>query len=382
MKLIYHKLLVLFSCCFFINTLYAQDVTVLPYSVIANKMIVEVRLNGKPVSMIFDTGGRNSISKRLKETLELSVVQSTALTDANSNKMETDIVNLDQVEMCDGKVKFKSVPFYVFDYELFACLGVEGFVGSDLFQNNTVEIDDQAKEIRIRAGGMPGLSSDRRAIPFTDDAGGMPVISLNMGKYDEAKVLFDTGSDGFLTLRRDEYARLEQQEALHVIREGEGGGSIGASGRGDIGKRILVEVPEMIVGKASFSNFRASVGSPPKTLFGYKSLQYGKVTIDYVNKLFRFEALKAGPIEVDSKKSWDLEMRIDGNQMVIATVWDKIKGEAEVGDIVTHINGKEIKPMTVCESITSGLSVLKENDQVVLTVKTKQGTKDITINKH
>jgi len=370
------------GCWVITGTVHAQDVVVLPYKVIANKMIVQVNLNGKSVSMIFDTGGRNSISKRLKESLGLSVRQSTALTDANSNKMQTDIVNLDQVEMSEGKATFKNVPFYVFDYELFACLGVEGFIGSDLFQNNTVEIDDQAKEIRIRTGGMPGLSSDRGAIPFTDDAGGMPVISLNMGKYDEAKVLFDTGSDGFLTLRRDEYLRLEQQEALHVIREGEGGGSIGAAGRGDMGKRILVEVPEMSVGRASFSNFRASVGNPPKTLFGYKSLQYGKVTIDYVNKLFRFAPLKPGQIEVDSKKSWDLEMRIDGNQMVVATVWDKLKGQAEVGDVVTHINGKEIKPMTVCESIISGLQVLKENDQVVLTVKTKQGTKDITINKH
>lgn len=380
MKLIY-RALILLGCWFFTNTLYAQDVVVLPYKVIANKMIVEVRLNGKPFSMIFDTGGRNSISPKLKEQLQTSIISSRTLTDANGGKIQSDIVNLDQVEMSDGKAIFKNVPFYVFDYELFACLGVEGFIGSDLFQNNTVEINDQTKEIRIRTGGMSTLMSDRRTIPFTDDAGGMPVISLNMGKYDEAQVLFDTGSDGFLTLRNDEYLRLKQQDALHVIKEGDGGGSIGAAGRGDIGKRILVEVPEMMVGKAKFTNFRASVGSPPKTLFGYKSLQYGKVTIDYVNKLFRFEPFNAEQITVDSKKVWDLEMRIDGNQMVIATVWDKLKGEAEIGDVVTHINGKEVKSMSFCESITTGLPVLKENDQVVLTVKTKQGIKNITINK-
>lgn len=374
-------MLIIFSCWISASSLYAQEVTILPYKVISNKMIVEMRMNGKPVSMIFDTGGKNSISTKLKKELGLSVMSSQQLTDANSNKMQSDIVNLDKIETPDGKATFNGVPFYVFDYELFACLGVEGFIGSDLFQNNTVEIDDQAKEIRIRVGGMPALASDRRSIPFADDASGMPVISLNMGKYDEAKVLFDSGSDGFLTLRHDEYLRLQQQDALHVIREGEGGGSIGAAGRGDMGKRILVEVPEMIVGQASFVNFRAGVGNPPRTLFGYKSLQYGKVTIDYVNKLFRFEVLKPGQIAVDLKKSWDLEMRVDGNQMVIATVWDKLKGQAEVGDVVTHINGKEIKPMSFCESITTGLPVLKENNQVILTVKTKQGTKNITINK-
>jgi len=376
-----HKILFLLAYVFFTVKVSAQEISILPYKVIANKMIVEMNLNGKAVHMIFDTGGRNSISTTLKKQLDAPVISSRTLSDANGNKMSSDIVGLNQVSTPDGKAEFKNVPFFVFDNELFNCLGVEGFIGSDLFQNNTVEIDDQAKVIRIRKGSMPGLSSDRRTISFTDDAGGMPIISLNMGKYNEARVLFDTGSDGFLTLKQEEYLRLQKQEALHVIREGEGGGSIGVAGRGGMGKCILVEVPEMIVGQAGFMNVRAIVSTPPLTLFGYKSLQYGKVTIDYVNKLFRFETLKPGQIAVDSKKSWDLEMRIDGNQMVIATVWDKLKGQAEVGDVVTHINGKELKPMSFCESITTGLPVLKENNQVVLTVKTKQGIKNITINK-
>jgi hypothetical protein len=380
MKFIY-KILMLLGCWFFTGEVSAQEVVILPYKVIANKMIVEVRLNGKLIPMMFDTGGQSSISLSLKESLGVSVNRSREVTDANSNKQQLEIVNLNQVETADGKAVFNNVPFLVFDFEMFSCLGIQGVIGSDLFQNSTIEINDQTKEIRVREGGMTSLAGDRRTIPFADAAGGMPVFSLNMGKYDEAKVLFDTGSDSFLFLRRDEYLRLEQQDALHKIREGEGGGSIGAMGRGGMGKCILVEIPEMVVGQASFMNFRASVGNPPETLFGYKSLQYGKVTIDYVNKLFRFEPFKPGKIAVDLKKTWDLEMAVSGNQMVIATVWDKLKGQAEVGDVVTHINGKEIKPMSVCESITKGLPVLKENDQVILMVKTKQGTKNITINK-
>lgn len=375
------KALVLFSCWFLTSSSYAQEAAVLPYKVIADKMIVEVNLNGKKIPMIFDTGGKNSISSKLKKELQAAVISSRTLTDANGNKMQSEIVKLDKVEIPNGKAVFNDFPFYVFDNELFACLAVEGFIGSDLFQNNTIEINDQTKEIRIIAGGKSGLAGDRRTIPFTDDAEGMPIISVNMGQYDEAKVLFDTGSDGFLTMMRTEYARLEQQDVFHIIREGEGGGSIGASGRGGMGKQVLLEVPEMTLGQTSFTNFRASVATPPKTLFGYQSLQYGKVTIDYVNKQFRFEPFKPGKIEVESKKIWDIAMRIDGNQMVIATVWDKLKGQAEVGDVVTHINGIAVKPMGVCESITTGLPVLKENNQVILTVKTKQGTKNITINK-
>lgn len=380
-KRLIHRVLAFMICCFFSLTVYGQEVAILPYRVIANKMIVEVVINGKAVAMIFDTGGRNSISSRLKNELGLPVLSSRELTDANSNKMKSELVNLEEVRTSDGKMTVKSIPFFVFDNELFACLGVEGFIGSDLFPDHTVEIDDLTKEIKITKGGMASLNGNRRTVPFADNANGFPIVTLNIGKYDETRVLFDTGSDGFLFLKQKEYRRLEQEGLLHVIKEGQGGGSIGASGAGGIGRSVLVEVSEMGVGQASFLKFRASVGNPPETLFGYKSLQYGKATIDYVNKLFLFEPFNPGETEVISKKSWDLELRVVADQLVIATVWDKMKGQAEVGDVVSHINGEVVKPMSFCESITTGLPVLKENDQVVLTVITKQGAKKITIHK-
>jgi hypothetical protein len=383
MKLRYKHLLFLVGW-FFTSTVFAQDVAILPYKVVANKMIIEIHLNGKLVPMIFDTGGKNAISSALKGEFGAVVIDSKEIVDANSSKKHVDIVKLNQVETPDKKATFKDVPFVVVDNELFTCLGVGGLIGSDLWQNNTVEINDQTKEIKIRTGGMTVLPGDKQAIPFSASAHGDPIFMLNVGKYDQERVVFDSGAACFLSIKASDYPQLEQQGALYMVRQGIGGGSLGVIGRVATGNRILLEIPELIIGGASFTKFRSDASSAPESLLGYRVLHYGKVTIDYVNKLFRFEPFKPGKIEVeaDLKKNWDLEVREDGKQLTIGTVWEQMEGEVEVGDVVTHIDGKEIKSTSFCEKLTIGIPVLEEKDQVILTVKTKQGVKNITIHRN
>lgn len=383
MKLMY-KTLAFFGCWLLTCPAYAQDIAVLPYKVIANKMIIEIKLNGKLIPMIFDTGGKNAISSALKEEFKATVIDSKQITDANSSTKHVAIVKLNQVETPDGKAAYKAVPFVVVDNELFTCLGVGGLIASDLWQNNTIEINDQKKEIRIKTGGTETLKTNPQAIPFAANAGGAPIFKVRVGKHDEAQVLFDSGAESFLSVTAKEFPRLEGQGALYMIRQGKGGGSVGVNGRGGIGNRILLEIPELIIGGSSFGKFRSSVGNSPQSLLGYGLLAYGKVTLDYVNKLFLFEPNKAGKIELpaDLKKNWDIEVSEQDNQLIVGTVWEQMEGEAEVGDVITHIDGKEIKSFSFCEKINKGLPVPNEKDQFVIRVKTKQGTKNITVNKN
>jgi len=384
MKIIY-KFFTLLLFSFLTVAGYAQEVSVLPYKVVSDKMIIEIRLNGKLVPMIFDTGGKNAITPALKEEFKAAVIDSKEIIDGNSSKKHIDIVKLNQVETPDAKASYKDVPFIVVDNDLFTCLGVGGLIASDLWQNNTIEIDDQRKEIRITAGGTDALKIDKNAIPFVANANGAPIFPVKVGKFDEARVLFDSGAVELLSIIGKDYPGLEQQGALYMVRQGKGGGGGGVIGRSTkIGTRILLEVPELIVGGSSFTKLRVSAGNSPESLLGYKILRYGKVTIDYVNKLFRFEPFKPGKIELaaDMKKNWDLELREEGNQLIVGTVWEQLEGEAEVGDVVTHIDGKEIGAISFCEKLTIGIPALKEKDQVVLTIKTKQGTKNITVDRN
>ncbi|MCX2452619.1 hypothetical protein OQX61_15180 [Pedobacter sp. PLR] len=404
MKYIYYSLI----CCFFALTARAQDAVVFPYQVIANKMVIQIKLNGKLVPMIFDTGGRNSISTALKTEFNASVVGTMGILDANSNRKQIEVVELEAVGfpigedivnavksevntikaepnagkagLENGVIVFKNPRFLVLDSEIFPCIGVQGYIGSDLLQDCTVDIDDQKKEIRITKGGRSSLMSDRQVLPFVDDAKGIPIVTLNVGKYDEIRVMFDTGSDAFLSLKNDAYEKLKTAELVQVIREGEGGGSIGVNGRGGAGKQTMVQVPELLIGAFMFTNARAKLGNPPETLLGYQSLKYGKVTIDYVNKLFLFSPFSSDKVDLtNAKHNWNLEIYVHDGQYLVATVWGKLIGQVAVGDVLTHINGKVIKPIPFCESLTTGLPILKENTKLVFTLKTKSGVKNITV---
>ncbi len=380
MKNIYFSLIF----CVFALSVRGQDAVVFPYQVIASKMVIQVKLNGKLVPMIFDTGGRNSISTALKTEFNAAVVGTMSILDANSNKKQIEVVQLEELGFPAGNeaTLFKNPRFLVLDSEIFPCIGVQGYIGSDLLQDCTIDIDDQKKEITISKGGRSSLMSDREVLPFVDDAKGIPIVSVNVGKYDQIRMMFDTGSDALLSLKNDAYERLKTDGLVQVLREGEGGGSIGVNGRGGAGKQIMVQVPELLIGSFQFTNARAKVGNPPETLLGYQSLKYGKVTIDYVNKLFLFSPFTTEKVDLThAKQNWNLEIYVHDGQYLVATVWGKLIGQVAVGDVLTHINGKVIKAIPFCESLTNGLPVLKENTKLVFTLKTKSGLKNITVQK-
>lgn len=377
------KLLVLaaFGLFSFTNVM-AQKTVKLPYKVLGNKMIVEVTINGKLVPMIFDTGGKNAMDSKLKESLGLSVTQSREVIDVTRSKKSVDVVTVNTLAIGKGEMAFKNVPFLVLDTDFFPCLDrARGLIGSDLWQNNTIEIDDQKKVITITEGGNTAISNHPKALPFLENGGGAPLFSVKVGDFDKAQVVFDSGADGFLALRSADFPRLESQGALYMIREGSSSGSIGIHGRGPNGSRILLEIPELTISGGKFSKLRIGVGSSMESLFGYQLLNFGKVSIDYVNKKFLFEPFpefSAGQI-ANTKKYWDLELRTENQQMVVSSVWDKLKGEVEVGDVVTHINGKKIAPFSYCESLTNELPELVGQDKAVFRIQTKAGVKELTV---
>ena len=58
-----------------------------------------------------------------------------------------------------------------------------------------------------------------------------------------------------------------------------------------------------------------------------------------------------------------------------------MKGEVEVGDKVTKIDGQPVSTYDFCESIINGIPELKAKKKVKLTVQTKNGEKTIVYEK-
>ena len=344
--------------------------TVLPYRLVGGKMIVEMIMNGTPRSFIFDTGGQTALSGEICEELGLPLTDSLVVTDVNSKKLAYPRVEIESLLFPDKMYHFMHVPAIKLPTPSpFACFQTDGLIGSDILKGMIVELDGKAKTITISNGEQAPTISLRKMLGFVKK--GMPVVALQAGRGNSINCFFSLKSTDFETLK--------SVGAFTVLAEGFGGASIGVAGESSAASFYRVQFPELSIGGTRFLNVSSETATPPLTLLGVKLLDYGKVTLDYARSRFYFEAYKA---ENDLKsKHYNVALRVKDGVLVVATVWDAMKGEVEVGDKVTKIDGQPVSTYDFCESIINGIPELKAKKKVKLTVQTKNGEKTIVYEK-
>lgn len=375
------RIIVSLLLCLLTLTVGAQSFKVeIPYRLVGGKMLVDMKLNGQVHTFIFDTGaGRTALTGELCENLGLEVVDSLVVTDVNSRKESYPIVNMAMLMPVNGKVVFRGVPAMKLpEPSPFACFGADGLIGSDLLANMIVEIDGKSNIITLSSAERASSVSLRRMLPFVQ--GRMPIIALQAGVGNELVCLFDTGYGGFVELKKTDFMRLQSAVAFNVEAEGYGEGSIGLSGMAGIDTSYRVCFPVVAVGSVKFMNVSAETSNPPYTLLGIKLLDYGKVTIDYPRARFYFEPYKQ---ENDlAAKHYDLALRVKDGELIVSSVWGKMRELVSIGDRVLKINGKSVKKYSFCESIITGIPELKAKKKTKLTISTKEGEKTIVYQKH
>ncbi len=378
MKVIYRIIIIWLFCMVVLPVAAPQYRTVLPYRMVGGKMVVEMEMNGTPRSFIFDTGGRTALTGEVCEELGLVVVDSLVATDVNSKKAAYPIVAIESLLTPDKKINFTNVPAMKLpEPSPFACFQADGLIGSDLLARTIVVIDGKAKTITITSAENPSTVSLRKMIPFVK--AGMPIISLQAGAGNNITCLFDTGSPSFFSLKDTDFDVLRSAGAFDILSEGYGEGSIGVAGMADADVSHRVRFPLLSVGSTRFRNVSSETSTPPFTLLGVELLDYGKVTLDYPRARFYFEAYE--PENDLESKHYNLGLRVKDGELVVATVWSAMKGQVEVGDKVTRINGKPVGRYDFCESIINGIPELKAKKKTKLTIQTQQGEKVIVYQK-
>lgn len=373
------KMIVLLLLCTTVLQVCGQQIkTVIPYRMVGGKMIVDMTMNGTVRSFIFDTGGRTALTGEVCEELGLEVVDSLEVTDVNSNKAAYPIVAIESLLTPDGKINFKNVPALKLPQPSpFECFRADGLIGSDLLVRTIVEIDGKAKTITITSAEKASTVSLRKMIPFVK--AGMPIISLQAGAGNNITCLFDTGSPAFFSLKNTDFEALKSAGAFRILSEGYGEGSIGVAGMAATDVSYRVQFPLIAVGATKFKNVSSETSTPPFTLLGVKLLDYGKVTLDYPRSRFYFEAYE--PESDLESKHYNVALRVKDGGLIISAVWSAMKGQVEVGDKVTKINGKAVGKYDFCESIITGIPELKAKKKTKLTVLTKEGEKVIIYQK-
>ena len=335
-------------------------------------------INGSSRSFIFDTGGQTSLSPDLCQELGLKIVTKIQVKDVNNQSISYPVVELECLETSDKGINFKNIPVLQMGHFSFDCFGVVGLIGSDLLANMILEIDSKQQIITITTAEKQTNVSLRKSVPFVEE-GVMPIIELQAGLGNGIKVLFDTGSSGFVSLKTSDYERLSTSRAFENVIEGYGEGGLGVAGVAKARVIHRVHFPLVSFAGTRFCHVFAETSDTPYTLLGMKLLDYGKLTIDYSRHRFYFEAYTQ---ENDLGQRFpDFRVRVKDGNLIVSTVWGKMRDILSVGDKVLKINGRQTKKYDFCESITQGIPELKGKRSVNMTIQTEQGEKIVRYKK-
>jgi Aspartyl protease len=333
-------------------------------------IIVTAKIEGGNYRFILDTGAPNSISKALQEKLKLKTMRKILVGDANNDKDSLSVVSMEALTF--GDVTFNNVPTLVIDLPPFmACMGVEGFIGSNMLRNSvvrfsyvdsTVTITDEVKKLNL----SKAKASKIYLTPFQSNT---YIYVRLMNKINE-QLLFDTGDRGFYDLSANVYKKLEKHAIFKKSATGFGRASLGLYGSGKDTIRYRLQLDEMKINNANFKNITTDLSTDDNSRIGHAILKYGNATVDYKNKKFYFEPFK--DTNDMSEKSFPISPLPILNKLYVGIIWDEnLKKQVSIGDQIIAIDDIDYEKTDICEVLKG--SLLKGKNTFKITTKDKKG---------
>lgn len=351
----------------------AQQVTaVLPYELMGGKMIVKMQLNGKEERFIFDTGASlMSLSGEYCREHNLSVVDSILLNDSSGIKKYLKTTRVNSVYTPDKKMRFTEISSVIMNEPSpVRCYNVVGIIGADMLSTMICTIDAKTKTILLSTPDVPYQESLRYAQNFTKE-GILPVFNVLINGED-IQVLLDSGSGAFVNLKQTDFEKLKANGAVTVLQEGKGAKSVGITGQLDYARDQQVYISEMRLGPVKVADVVAETSNAPYTLLGTRFMQYAKIVIDYAKQRLYYVPYEQGPIKtVFGQTKFGITVNKQG-KLAVTHVWKALDGVVDVGDIVTHIDGKETETYDLCD-IVRGIPALRTPGPKMLTIQRKDG---------
>ena len=255
--------------------LFAQQYkATIPYRIVGEKMVIEMKVNGNARPFIFDTGGRTALTTKACQALQITATDSMKVTDVNNVESYYKTTRIENLTTPDDVINFKNAPSLIInEVKGWECFGVDGIIGSDLFASTIVSIDSQTKNIIVTSAEKPSTVSLRKMLNFTKE-GGMPIVNVQIAPVSNITVLFDTGSPSLLSLIESDFERIKPEASMEVVSEGYGEGSI-------IGKNYKIkQLKTMVLPKNPFFTELGVVG-----ILGGDAFAQSVVTFDSRSKI-------------------------------------------------------------------------------------------------
>jgi hypothetical protein len=354
--------------------------TELSYEDIRWAPIIKVNINGKEYRFLLDTGAPNAISKKLFDELKPEVIKKVTVADANNYENNLNIVRLKEIKI--GTVTFHDIPTAVpNDPFFFDCLGVDGFIGSNLLRNSILQLSSKSRKMIIT--DQPEklkLQNKKGTEMYLTTNQSLPLVTLEyLGKGSGSiPTLFDTGSAGFIEHSLSQFMQIEQAQVFDIQAKGKGKSTLGLYGFGKDTTQYRLKLPELKINGTSFKNVNLITTLGDNSTIGSRVLDYGVVTLNYIDKKFYFEPYEAN---YDlSEGLFPVSLIPVGNQLHVGTIWEeKLKEKLTPGDQVIAIDGIDYSTVSSCDIIKKE-AIFIGKTQAILTLRDTNGkTRKVTI---
>jgi len=377
MKTFIYLILFLLSC----TVIHAQSFTMnqggatvknyyveLPYAVINGKIIVSVEIAGEKHRFIFDTGAPVIVSKELAAQIKAEVINNNRLRDANGGYDSVSVVRLNGIML--GNVNFNAIPAIGTLPELYKCWNVDGVIGSNIFRNSIVSIQSDKHLIIITDQANKLTLNKKHSVPLitneNNDTQSDPVIKVMLGKKVSLTLEFDTGDAGFLRFSNDYMNQLSKYAVYEVIDKGYGASQFGGHGLQDNSDKYLLKIPSLTIGEGYFNNVITETNKGGSAAIGCRLLDYGNVTLDFINSRFYFDARN----ETNDlyEKHWPIRPTVIGNKLVVGVVWTKALNQVKPGEQIMAVNEKAFPEVNLCDMINRQ-PIIAGTDSATVTIK-------------
>lgn len=342
----------------------------IPFENIKGKLFVNVEFSGKKHRFLFDTGAPVTITKELAAELNAKTINKTVVRDAYLHTDSTTIVQLNGIKL--GDITFNQIPAIAATPPFYACYLIEGSIGANLMRNSIVSIDnnrhviiftDQKKKLNLNAKNSASLQ-------FKQSIQSDPMIQIVMRNNLKLNIPFDTGDDSFFRIDEKSITDLKPYALFDTLAKGYGADQLSFGGLQSAANKFLFKIAPFTVGDGLFNNVTVVSNKDAIPAMGSKLLDYGVVTLDYINSKFYFDAYNK--VNDVTEKHWPVQPTFANNKFVIGLVWERAKDQLKQGEQILAINDKDYSNATLCELIAAG-PALHDVDKATLTIKNAEG---------
>jgi len=341
----------------------------IPYQDINGKIIVKVSINKIDYNFLFDTGAPMVLSEKILPAVNASNLQNAKINDVNGKNTSAQTVLLNNIVF--GKMTFDGIPAVIGVPDFFKCWNVDGIIGSNLLRNSIIQINSQKKIITITDQTDKLQLSHKAGVSLLlDTIQSYPVFNVELSNKTTMLVNFDTGDNGLLTVSESAMEKLKKAKVYESISKGYGANQIGLFGLEKDNEKYLLKFPVLNIDQVSLKNTVSVTSKGSGIRMGAKMLNYGIVTVDFINRKFYYEG--NGKDTDLAEKQWPFQPVFNNNKMLVGLIWEKAVDSVVLGEQIVEIDGTSVETVDLCD-LLNNKSMLEGKESATVTIKSKKG---------